>query len=350
MDSPVEIIDRLPPFYRLRWRICFDRPFEAPPYLGSALRGLMGHGLRRTACVTGKKTCRGCLLLDSCIYPRLFEPASRRVGGSPRAPYVLSMEETRGRRYPEGGCFEFAMSLFTSEKKAVPYLVQAFQQGGKRGLGPKKVGFHVAGLAVLGSLGQNDWNLVFDGVEFTAPFTPTAVEPPPSPQESILEWVTPWRLKRLGQLVGPDRFHPSMLLEGLLYRYFELKNERPPREVVNRARGARIDIESALVWRDWSRYSSRQKRRMQVGGLMGRMTISGEAFEAWWPLLWLCQWLHLGKFTSMGLGRYRLTTAGLRRAEGRIQAVHTGSRRGGPGKVHEKGKEAPHAIAHGNRS
>lgn len=72
-----------------------------------------------------------------------------------------------------------------------------------------------------------------------------------------------------------------------------------------------MDADGKLEWQDWARYSSRQKTRMQVGGLMGSITLSGGDLASWWPLLWLCQWLHLGKFTSMGLGRYRLSAASL---------------------------------------
>jgi len=136
MDWPLEILDRFPALYRLRWTLCFAQPFDAPPYLGSALRGLLGHGLRRTVCVTRRKTCVDCPLTDSCVYTRLFEPTAH-ASGSARIPYVLSV-------------------------------VQAFQAGGRLGLGPRRVGFDVDELATLGALGGDDWRPVYDGNLLTA--------------------------------------------------------------------------------------------------------------------------------------------------------------------------------------
>ncbi len=313
MDWPLEILDRFPALYRLRWTLCFTQPFDAPPYLGSALRGLLGHGLRRTACVTRRKTCVDCPLTASCVYTRLFEPTAH-ASGSARVPYVLSVSESGRRHYPKGGCFTFEMSLLSPYHRELPYLVQAFQAGGRLGLGPKNVGFDVDELAALGTLGGDDWRPVYDGNVLTALPVPAAIQPPPWPGHVVLEWATPWRFKRRGHLVRPDQFVPAMLLESLLYRVYELIGERPPRESLGRTRDPDLHVESDLVWQDWSRYSSRQKTRMQVGGLMGRIALSGDQFADWWPLLWLGQWLHLGKFTSMGLGRYRLTAASLREA------------------------------------
>ncbi len=46
-----------------------------------------------------------------------------------------------------------------------------------------------------------------------------------------------------------------------------------------------------------------------MGGLLGSMTMNLERIESLWPYLYLGQWLHAGKGTNMGLGRYRLTTS-----------------------------------------
>ena len=311
MDWPLEILDRFPALYQLRWTLCFIQPFDAPPYLGSALRGLLGHGLRRTACVTRRKTCVDCPLTASCVYTRLFEPALH-TSGSERVPYVLSVLKSGRRLYPKGGCFTFEMSLLSPYHRELPYLVQAFQAGGRLGLGPKNVGFDVDELAALGTLGGDNWHSVYDGNVLTALPVPAAIQPTPWPGRVVLEWATPWRFKRRGHFVRPDQFVPAMLFESLLYRVYELLGERPQKAFLDRARDPGLHVESELVWQDWSRYSSRQKTRMQVGGLMGRIALSGDQFADWWPLLWLGQWLHLGKFTSMGLGRYRLVAASLR--------------------------------------
>ena len=66
----------------------------------------------------------------------------------------------------------------------------------------------------------------------------------------------------------------------------------------------------ALHWREWTRYSSRQNEKLQMGGLVGSFELAGAVLDRFWPLLWLGQWTHAGKGCSMGLGRYVLEPLG----------------------------------------
>jgi CRISPR/Cas system endoribonuclease Cas6 (RAMP superfamily) len=66
----------------------------------------------------------------------------------------------------------------------------------------------------------------------------------------------------------------------------------------------RVNVE----WQDWTRYSSRQRTRMQMGGIVGSAELDTAGMDSeGWAGLWLGQWLHIGKQTSMGLGHYRLS-------------------------------------------
>lgn len=66
-----------------------------------------------------------------------------------------------------------------------------------------------------------------------------------------------------------------------------------------------------LAWKDWTRYSSRQKTTMQMGGLVGEILLELAEDAPFWPYLWLGQWVHAGKGTSMGLGCYTIEPASL---------------------------------------
>lgn len=59
-------------------------------------------------------------------------------------------------------------------------------------------------------------------------------------------------------------------------------------------------------WQEMERYSSRQKTAMKMGGVMGDFDLAAEQAKDIWPLLWLGQWVHIGKLTTMGLGRYEI--------------------------------------------
>jgi len=53
---------------------------------------------------------------------------------------------------------------------------------------------------------------------------------------------------------------------------------------------------------------------MQLGGLLGTVTFEVRAgprshsneLAPFWPYIWLGQWTHAGKNTSMGLGKYEI--------------------------------------------
>ena len=63
--------------------------------------------------------------------------------------------------------------------------------------------------------------------------------------------------------------------------------------------------ERQLHWQNWTRYSSRQQQTMQLGGVLGQWRLHGLSPD-WRTLLWLGQWLHVGKNASFGLGGYQL--------------------------------------------
>ena len=64
-----------------------------------------------------------------------------------------------------------------------------------------------------------------------------------------------------------------------------------------------------LGWKDWQRYSSRQDRKMSLGGVVGSIELEGlTAFHR--TLLAVGQMIHAGKNATFGLGKYRLLTTG----------------------------------------
>jgi hypothetical protein len=63
--------------------------------------------------------------------------------------------------------------------------------------------------------------------------------------------------------------------------------------------------DSTLRWRDWQRYSTRQKVQMKLGGLVGTVTYEGDLCP-FLPFLRAGELTHVGKATSFGLGKYSL--------------------------------------------
>lgn len=303
---------------RFRFRMRALEPIRLPPYSGSAWRGLLGHGLRRSACVTRAPTCEGCLLIQGCVYPQMFEtppPPGLDLPGFSAVPhpFVLNIDPRSPRQHAPGEPLELGVTLLGSAIAQVPYLIHALGVAGQRGIGAGQGTFRLEILEREAAPGGGDWEPVYDveeGVYHQRPAEPLLVPEPP--EQVRLRLLTPLRIKRGGHFVGVRDFTLSELLRHLynrLQRLALLYGGRPAAFAWNReadpAPGLALQ-ESALRWHDWTRYSSRQDTLMQMGGLLGELRITGPALPEVWPALWAGQWTHVGKGTAFGLGDYRL--------------------------------------------
>ncbi len=320
--AAADLASLFPHLLRLRVTVVLQDAFRPPSFPGSLWRGVLGHGLRRALCVTGAPRCGGCLLEASCFYSRFFEsPApdgalARRYSHTPH-PWVLEVTpEERPRQRAAGERLSFGLLVLGESVRQLPYLVHALQQAGRRGLGRAHVPFEIAVIERETVLGSGRWQAVYHpggSVERDAGTAWPAL--PAAPPRAVLHLATPLRMKRYGDLVGPAEFDLPLLLRALRERittlhglYGERRAAAPvlpdPADTPPQAPGGQ-----RLRWFDWTRFSSRQRTRMRMGGLTGALELDTAALADWWPWLWAGQWLHVGKQTAMGLGRYRLHPA-----------------------------------------
>lgn len=302
-----------------RYRFVFEllSPLVLSEYSGSAWRGLLGHGLRRVSCVTRARTCDGCPLTDSCVYASVFESRSAKSGQGrfqvKPHPFVLTVVESAQRQIAAGENLELEISLFGKANIALPYLVQGMAEGGKLGMGRDHAQFVLTGLRQETVLGSGNWIDVYDLDQGRLSLSSVSpAELPPVPEQVDIELLTPLRMKRKGKLVGPGEFEAADFLRQLWRRvqdigHFYGDGESAYELLLPTSRADSFeDANIFLKWHDWTRYSSRQKTAMQMGGVIGQIRLQGESLKDWWPILWMGQWLHLGKATSMGLGYYQL--------------------------------------------
>ena len=132
--------------------------------------------------------------------------------------------------------------------------------------------------------------------------------PPPDGKVTI-EFLTQTRLKHGERYVRVPEFH--ILFRRLLGRLSSLARFHcgAPlnvdfRGLIEKAEKVRL-VRDETRWTRWERYSSRQDRRMEWEGIVGRATYDGD-LEPFWPYLFFGQWTHVGKGATFGLGRYRL--------------------------------------------
>jgi hypothetical protein len=340
-DLAATLVAGLPDIGVYRFEFHALEPLTLPDYPGSTWRGLVGHGLRKTVCVTRQPECDGCLLLGSCAYPALFEapPPQPGMRAETPLPYCLAVDFTHRKHLAEGDALDLAVHLFGSANGFLPYLIHSLRMAAERGIGATQ------GRARLTSVWQRPgpdaaWQPIYDGAGVASPLPPfpaSAIPTPGLPERVQLELLTPLRIKRQGHFVGRREFGAEECARHLLWRLEALARHFGAafdpdlwRQAHDLARPLTLTA-ATLHWHEWTRRSARQDTRMQMGGLLGTVTLEGPGLELLWPLLQVGQWTLLGKAPTMGLGRYQVQPAASLPDQTGIQERATVAAVGGPG-------------------
>ena len=303
------------PLARYRFQFTVTRPIHLPDWSGSMLRGAFGHALRRLACMTRAKDCAGCPLHNTCPYPAIFAPPAvdhkiQRFS-QPPAPYLIEPENWGARLLTVGDTLQFDMVLLGRALRELPLITLAWQQAAQRGLGP---GDGTAELTQIQHLTHAGSSIsVFNATTNRLIEHPTNAPDAPqteTPDEITLHLLSPLRLQENGRALPPNRLNAQQLLMASVRRaslMAEFHGNGAPnwdfKQLTQQA--AAVNSEKDLKWQDWTRRSSRQQQTMQLGGVTGTWTLRGN-IQPFLAPLHLGQWLHIGKETVFGLGKYRL--------------------------------------------
>ena len=287
-----------------------------PPYAGSTLRGGFGHAFRKMVCTQGPIDCRDCTLKAVCPYPYIFETAPfegaqqlRTYGDVPR-PFVIDPLDTRGE-YRKGESFSFQLTLIGRAIDYLPYFLVSFRELGEMGIGKGRGRFQLAHVRTDNgeSIYDGDTQMVhnlsnarsFDDIQRETESQKT--------DELTLQLLTPTRITYEGALTDQLPFHVFWRrligrISALAYFHCGESLEMDFKGLIEKATVVEM-TDSTLCWKDWTRYSSRQDRKIQLGGLVGHATYAGD-LEAFVPFAALGAYLHVGKNATFGLGRYKI--------------------------------------------
>jgi len=308
MNTPSLTVGR----YKLRFSA--ENPFTFQGFSGSAWRGVMGHALKKTVCITKTERCPDCMLYRSCVYPYIFEtpppPGSARLQKYNAVPHPFVLGLPWGRTDPSR-TFETGLTLFGRGNHYLAYMIHSLQRAASEGVS------HSPPLlleSVLQSGADGEDVSIWDEEKRLDPRAAISPVVPAVPRAIRIDLLTPLRMRLLDRYVTPEQFQFSDLFRSLLSRISSLQYFHTEAPLMTdfagltRAASEAAFSSKAVSWCDWTRRSSRQQQEMQMGGLVGSATVTGD-FALWrefWPYLWLGQWTHVGKATSMGLGRYSI--------------------------------------------
>lgn len=323
------------PLARYRFTAQLEADLPLPVFAGPLLRSVFGAALHHVACTTGQPRCSACPLWRSCPYPAVFETPPRPTQFEQQFsqvpnPYVIEppLAGEGDGMLCAGEPLVWHMVLAGEPTLTrLDLIVHAWRRALRQGLGERRVPGRLLSVERLDPDGGAPLPvLAGDGSRVTAhesrlwlPLPAVDADESATPTlEATLHLTTPLRLQHQGQALGPEQLDARTLLSQMLRRTNLMLDlhlgVRPAPFDAPALLAAVLPVLSerrALRWQDAPRYSARQRREMNLRGVVGRWTINAPAhvLAPLLPWLHLGQWLHLGKNATMGLGAYRLETS-----------------------------------------
>ncbi len=328
---------------RFTLKLQVQERISLPEYKGSTFRGVLGWQLKKIICINRDSAdCSACLLSPKCLYNYLFSPPLppntqflQHTSHIP-SPIIIEPPLTNQRTFEPGDTMEVSLVLIGKGLEYLPYLLYTFCEIGKYGIGARihqhggrrRGGrFEVQELrdAIGGNVIYSGQDKVMRDSYQTFGWPEAVAQAEWNTGRLSLEFLTPVRLKeRQGEKSHLSRLSSfSQLITHLYWRllllsYFHcnpwnLDDERLA-GLADEASQMRKDLaqvddirlmDNQTYWREYDRWSNRQRAKMTLGGFMGRATFSGNLVP-YLPLLHLGQYTHLGKQTMFGLGKYKI--------------------------------------------
>ncbi len=247
------------------------KPCRLPYYKFSTVRGAIGRGLRKAACIKRTHACEGCSVISYCPYAELFDAAAAQKEYLPFVSYCQNTQTD----FSEGDVLRVKFTIMGEAVKYAPYVLLALDEMCCAGIG--------AGRA-----------------EFTMPTAPVVEAGALSlvrgePGRYKLHMISPLRAKQGSRLAkGISILKILNLAANRVKMLYGLDTEESSGEV--------RELFSNVEWLDIERYSNRQKSKMSLGGFVGVIEYEDTRGYAA-GLLNLASELHIGKQTTFGYGK-----------------------------------------------
>ena len=301
------------PLKTFRFYFKTESTIRLPSYPGSAWRGALGHALKKTVCVVRNQPCQHCLLKNACAYSIVFEtpPPShtekmRKYTAAPH-PFVIKFLPDVVNSSTD---YQFDVILLGHGQRYLPYLVHAFKTAGLMGIGGHRQVFTLQSVDDIDQYGVASVLYENDALNVQKPAD--SIQLPALPEKIKLRFDSPLRLTQDSKNISAADFNFAVFFSTLLRRqsllsYFHTDTPLETDFASLTSQAKTIDFKNKhLEWFDWTRYSSRQAAEINMGGLVGTVELNMRGLNVFWPYLWLGQWTHVGKGTSMGMGAYTI--------------------------------------------
>lgn len=261
-----------------------ESDFSPPFFIGSMLRGAIGNALKRVVCINPSYKCEECFAADDCLYHQFYE--LKNIAHSYRLGITLQQQK-----------LDFSFYLFEDATKSLPYVLSAIQKA------LEDVGVTKARKKVKIKKINIDGKMVYDGKKFLSlkDIEPKEFELDDFHQNVHLEFSMPLRIKQKNHFAR-ESVQLHTLINNIANRYKQLKGS----DVSKLGYIVKGEVKNAsFTFVDMQRYSNRQKSKMNMGGIKGKMDIYGLDKQSYLYLK-LGEIIGAGKQTVFGLGSYKM--------------------------------------------
>jgi CRISPR-associated endoribonuclease Cas6 len=291
-----------------------------PAYPATTLRGGLGYSLKNRTCLKDEKTCKNeCENKQRCIFSNLYESKSgETVDGSYipyMRPYIIRTGFIKKRKYFSQDSFKFELILFGDAIQHYPFFISAMVRFGQKGIGVNQSPFSLKKVTSHTPFFEN---VIFDGVRLCSkPFINKFNHIDSSmfsikANEISLTFLSPLRMQFERKYIEKADF--VHIVDNLLKRTQSLLYHHHNKHMISFNTDDILDkafeIQTAgqtMERTHLNRFSTRQKSDVHLDGLLGNITFTGKHLTELLPLLYLGQFLHLGKQTAFGLGQYKIS-------------------------------------------
>lgn len=256
-----------------------------PPYfIGSQLRGALGYALKHIVCINQKGICHNCYAASQCVYYDFYE--NKNTYHAYRFDYEL------GKAY-----YDFNFYLFDKATQSLPLIISAFHfMLTEQGLGKERRIIKDFDLFV------NDINCYKDkSLSLPKSYT-KCVDIQDFHQNVMLHFRTPLRMKQNNTFIKSENLTLRDIVNSIYQRQMRIlgrEYEKFPYQISGEI------VERDLCFKELTRLSNRQKTTMNLGGIMGQITLQGLNKETY-EILKIGEILGVGKQCVFGLGKITL--------------------------------------------
>ncbi len=306
------------PFADLEVELQVRTPLCLPEFSGSVLRTALELAVRNLVCVSPKQQdCQGCPAWNPCAYRRLFVSAAEgKARFIPYRPCIAWFDAPSPGEFSPDDTIILRLRLFGTAVEYYPYFVFALERMGAKGIGLRNAQGQRGSFspAAIRQVLPDRTELLYS-IQQDRAVSPLASLPVaeylacPDTNRIRLRTLSPLRVMRDGSF--DDRLEFPTLFGSILRRadalYLHTYGEASGLDFSGLlAEASQVKREQPrLRWKDYERFSSRQRDSMLLGGVTGDVVYEGVTPRLL-PFLRFGELAAVGKGISFGFGRFAI--------------------------------------------